>query len=165
MHSSYSRSQFSNLVPQTFRIAEEINKNPPLKPHFLWMMFYNLFQKEIQMRACICNGRMNPTSITNNNDRNYEAVCPFLSFQNSTSHPTNWFAPMQEQAISFIERFSIYTISPIIFHFGVKINLNKEKCIKRQKMQEWRKNFLTKIGLNANYIIQIKYEAYLIFRV
>ena len=72
---------------------------------------------------------------------------------------------MQEQAISFIERFSIYTISPIIFHFGVKINLNKEKCIRRRKMQEWRKNFLTKIGLNANYIIQIKYEAYLIFRV
>jgi hypothetical protein len=42
LQSSNSSSQFPYLASQTLRIAEEINKHPPLKPDFLRMMFYNL---------------------------------------------------------------------------------------------------------------------------
>lgn len=53
LQSPNSSSQFPYLASQTLRIAEEINKHPPLKPDFLRMMFYNL--RAIECRWKISN--------------------------------------------------------------------------------------------------------------
>lgn len=42
LQGSHTSSQFTDLTPQTLRIAKEVDKNPPLKANLLRVMFNNL---------------------------------------------------------------------------------------------------------------------------